>query len=129
MHTDTIILVVDDQPDLLQGLALTLEAGGYQVVTASDGLEAIDVLDRQEVCLVLSDISMPRMNGIQLYECVLNNPQWATVPFLFLTAWFPLPTVPGSSPLTIDDCLIKPVQPEEILQAVDDKLCQTYQLC
>ena len=79
-----LILVVDDQPDLLENIGLALESAGYQVLTAGDGVEALAVLQSQPVDLILADIAMPRMNGYQLYERVRENVQWVAIPFLFL---------------------------------------------
>jgi CheY-like chemotaxis protein len=121
-----LVLIVDDQPDLLKALALTLESAGYRIMTAGNGLEALAMLRTQPADLILSDISMPYMNGLQFYEQVRRNPCWETIPFLFLTAWFPIHDVPGASHLTIDDCLIKPVQPEDLLRVVECKLCEQY---
>ncbi|MGD8737233.1 MAG: response regulator, partial [Anaerolineae bacterium] len=70
MPDDMSILVVDDQPEILENLALVLEAEGYHVVTAADGLEALKALEATAVDLILADIAMPRLNGYQLYERV-----------------------------------------------------------
>ena len=75
METVVSILVVDDQPEILENLALVLELEGYQVLTASDGVEALGVLESRPVDLILADIAMPRMNGYQLYGRVRENPR------------------------------------------------------
>ena len=68
MKTSASILVVDDQPSLREGIGMTLEIAGFRALTASDGIEALTVLESESVDLILADISMPRMNGYQLYE-------------------------------------------------------------
>ena len=120
--------MVDDQPALLDSLALALEAAGYQVLMASDGIEALDVLRSQPVSLILADIAMPRMNGYQLYERVLENPQWVTIPFIFLTARALDSDVRYGKELGVDDYLVKPIQPEDLLAVVQGKLRRARQL-
>jgi DNA-binding response OmpR family regulator len=122
------ILVVDDQPDLLENLGLALEAAGYRVLVASDGVEALGLLQSQTVHLILADIAMPRLNGYQLYERVRQNPNWMTIPFLFLTARTLDSDVRYGKELGVDDYLPKPIQPEDLLAVVHGKLKRAQQL-
>ncbi len=126
--TTATILVVDDQPDLLGGLALTLGSAGYQVLTASDGNEALALLQEQAVDLILADIAMPHMNGYQLYERVREKPAWVAIPFLFLTARAMDSDIRYGKQLGVDDYLTKPIQPEDLLAAVEGKLRRADQL-
>jgi DNA-binding response OmpR family regulator len=122
------ILVVDDQPDLLDSLALTLEAAGYEAMTANDGLEALSLLQAHTVDLILADIAMPQMNGYQLYERVRANPLWTTIPFLFLTARTLDSDIRYGKELGVDDYLTKPIQPEDLLAVVRGKLRRAQQI-
>ncbi|MBN1887030.1 MAG: response regulator transcription factor [Thermoflexales bacterium] len=122
------VLVVDDQPELLDSLKLALEAAGYQVLTAADGVEAIEILRAQAVDLVLADIAMPHMNGYQLYERVRQNPDWMLMPFIFLTARTLDSDIRYGKELGVDDYLAKPIQPEDLLAAVSGKLRRARQL-
>ena len=124
----TTILVVDDQAGILDSLELLLEAEGFQVLTASDGVEALALLQSQPVDLILADIAMPRMNGYQLYERVRENPYWVTVPFLFLTARALDSDVRYGKELGVDDYLTKPIQPEDLLAAIHGRLRRAQQL-
>jgi DNA-binding response OmpR family regulator len=128
METVASILVVDDQPDVLDSIGLVLEAAGYRVLTASDGVEALDVLEPQPVDLILADIAMPRMNGYQLYERVRENPQWVAIPFVFLTARALDSDIRYGKGLGVDDYLTKPIQPEDLLAAVQGRLLRAQQL-
>ncbi len=67
-ETTATILLVDDEPELSQALARLLGRHGYQTLTAGNGEEALDVLRREPVALVLSDLMMPRMNGVELLK-------------------------------------------------------------
>ena len=128
MKTVASILVVDDEPYLRDGIRLTLEAEGYRVLTASDGAEALAVLQSQPVDLILADIAMPRMNGYQLYERVRENQQWTTIPFIFLTARAMDSDVRYGKELGADDYLTKPVEPADMVAAIRGKLRRAQQL-
>jgi DNA-binding response OmpR family regulator len=122
------ILVVDDQSEILENLELVLVAEGYRVLLASDGIEALAVLQSQPVDLILADIAMPRMNGYQLYERVRQNPGWVAIPFLFLTARTLDSDIRYGKELGVDDYLTKPIQPEDLLAAIQGKLRRAQQL-
>lgn len=128
MKAVATILVVDDHPALLENLELTLTAAGYQVLTASDGVKALCVLQSQSVDLILTDIAIPYMNGWQLYERVRENRQWLTIPFIFLTAWDLDSNIRYGKELGGDDYLTKPIEPEALLSAVQDKLRRAERL-
>lgn len=122
------ILVADDQQDLLAMISLTLQAADYQVVTAGDGLDALAILKSQAVDLILADIAMPRMNGYQLYQRVRENADWIMIPFIFLTARALDSDVRYGKELGVDDYLTKPIQPEDLLAAVQGRLRRAQQL-
>jgi two-component system response regulator VanR len=128
METRASILIVDDQPDILENLALVLESEGYRALTASDGAEALHIMHSQAVDLILADIAMPRMNGYQLYERVRDNPAWVAVPFLFLTARAMDSDIRYGKQLGVDDYLTKPIEPEDLLAAVQGRLLRAQQL-
>lgn len=116
------ILAVDDQRDLLNNIRLTLEAAGYRVLTAADGMEALEVLQAEQVDLILADIAMPRLNGYQLFERVQKEPRWAGIPFIMLTARALDSDIRYGKQLGVDDYLTKPIEPEDLLAAVEGKL-------
>ncbi len=128
MNTVASILVVDDEPRLLDAIRLILEEAGYRVLTAGDGIEALAVLQSQPVDLILADIAMPRMNGYQLYERVCGNPQWVAIPFIFLTARVLNSDIRYGKELGVDDYLTKPIETEDMLAAVRGKLRRARQL-
>jgi DNA-binding response OmpR family regulator len=128
MDLTACILVVDDQPALLDNVRQALEESGYQVLTAGDGLEALNALQAQPVDLIVADIAMPRMNGYQLYERVRKNPRLLHVPFIFLTARTLDSDIRYGKQLGVDDYLIKPFQLEDLLATVEGKLRRARQL-
>ena len=77
------ILLVDDEPLILKGLRYTLEQEGYEILTAADGEEALQVFFEQQVDLVLLDVMLPKMDGIQVCQRIRES---SNVPILMLTA-------------------------------------------
>jgi len=77
------ILAVEDHDLLLEAIRGILEAEGYEVVTASDGVEALEKLQTFTPDLIVADISMPRMDGYTFYRRVRENPAWVPIPFVF----------------------------------------------
>ncbi len=125
---DATVLIVDDQRDLVESIGTALESAGYHVLSAGDGLTALDLLERTHVDLILADIAMPRMNGYQFYERVRENSRWTAIPFLFLTARTMDSDVRYGKELGVDDYLTKPIQPEDLLASVNGKLRRARQL-
>jgi DNA-binding response OmpR family regulator len=128
MEEPATILIVDDQPEIVENLALVLESEGYSVLTAGDGMEALAAMEAQPVDLILADIAMPRLNGYQLFQRVRENPRWLIVPFLFLTARALDSDIRYGRELGVDDYLTKPIQPEDLVAVVQGRLKRARQL-
>jgi DNA-binding response OmpR family regulator len=128
MEQNASILVVDDEPDLLDNIRLALEAEEYRVLVAHDGLAALEILGSQSVQLILADIAMPEMNGYQLYERVRENPDWTFIPFIFLTARTLDSDVNYGKQLGADDYLTKPIRASELVAVVRGKLRRSQQI-
>ena len=77
------ILLVDDEPLIIKGLRFTLEQEGYDILTASDGEEALEVFRSEPVDLVLLDVMLPKLDGIQVCQRIRET---SNVPILMLTA-------------------------------------------
>ena len=80
-----LILTVDDSESIRLMMKLTLTAEGYEVVQAADGVEALEVARERVADLVLTDINMPRMDGLALIKELRALPEYKTVPMLILT--------------------------------------------
>jgi DNA-binding NarL/FixJ family response regulator len=122
MTIPATILVVDDEPAMLQAVAEMLRAHEFHVLTAEDGLQALQVLGEQSPDLIITDIMMPRMNGYQLHQRVSANPSWIWIPFLFLSGKSDEADLRFGKELGVDDYLTKPVDPEDLLAAVLGRL-------
>ena len=120
------ILLVDDDPDILEALTIILEAQGYGVVTAKDGLEGLATLKAEKPDLLILDLLMPKMDGFEVCK-ELQDPRWSKfkdMPILILTSVreeasrrrYELET---GLELNVDDYVEKPVSPEVLLQRVE----------
>jgi signal transduction histidine kinase len=118
------ILVVEDEPHILQIVSLLLGDEGHHVLQAGGGLEALSIVGRQKPDLIISDVKMPGMDGYALCERVRANPELTQVPFIFLTAKSDRADVRRGMELGADDYLIKPFEPEELLAAVNVRLAR-----
>jgi len=119
------ILVVDDDPDILDALTMILESQGYQVVTAQDGVEGLANLKAEKPDLMILDLLMPKMDGFAVCK-ELQDPRWAKyrdIPILILTSVreeasrrrYELET---GLELDVDDYVEKPVSPDILLERV-----------
>jgi CheY-like chemotaxis protein len=77
------ILLVDDEPQIIELFGRFLDHCGYHVITATDGAQAVEILEQQSVDLVLSDLRMPNLDGVQLLEIVAER--WENIPFILMT--------------------------------------------
>ena len=80
------ILVVEDNPDMRTGLQVSLEIEDYSVVTANDGEEALALLATFVPDLILADLKMPHMDGLQLLDEIRKNEAWVDIPVIIVTA-------------------------------------------
>jgi two-component system, OmpR family, response regulator MprA len=113
---DVRILVVDDEPAVRESLASSLAFEDYEVVTASDGLSALDELDRARPDLAILDILMPRMDG--LTTCRRLRARGDTLPVLMLTARDTVGDRVTGLDAGADDYLVKPFDLDELLARV-----------
>jgi CheY-like chemotaxis protein len=84
----TTVLLLEDNPDMLMMLAQVLEWGGYEVIMGRDGNEGITLLQQANPLpkVIISDLSMPDMDGFGLLRYVRNTPEWAEIPFVIMSA-------------------------------------------
>ena len=120
--TKPLILVVEDDLALLEGVRELLELSEYKVLTAANGREALDVLEKKQPDLIVSDIMMPEMDGYQFHEKVSAQPELSAIPFIFLTARGEKTDIRRGKELGADDYITKPFDDEDLLVAVRAKL-------
>ena len=128
MNQSAKILVVDDEPVIKDSIAEILRIHGYQVLTASNGIEGLDVIRQEIPELIISDIMMPEMNGYQFYQRVRSNPEYLWIPFIFLSAKREGEDIRFGKELGVEDYLKKPIDAEDLLAAVIGCLKRFHQL-
>ncbi|ASF45316.1 hybrid sensor histidine kinase/response regulator [Methylovulum psychrotolerans] len=111
-----IILVVDDSLSQRRSLELLLHDTGFRVITARDGIEAVNLMQKSKPALVLTDLEMPRMNGIELAAHIRANTAIKTVPVLMITSRTTLKHRKMAEQAGVNAYLVKPVS-EDILLA------------
>lgn len=117
-HRDRLILVVDDDPDILQTLALCLSSEGYRVTMAGNGQEALDALSREKPACILLDLMMPVMDGWQFVAELDHRGMRRVAPLLVLSADR---AVQGhATKLQADAFLAKPFDLDELLGKVSE---------
>ncbi|HDT0396845.1 TPA: two-component system response regulator GlrR [Klebsiella pneumoniae subsp. pneumoniae] len=116
------LLLVDDDPGLLKLLGMRMVSEGYSVVTAESGPEALRVLGREKVDLVISDLRMDEMDGLQLFsEIQKGHPG---MPVIILTAHGSIPDAVAATQQGVFSFLTKPVDKDALYKAIDEALEQ-----
>ena len=113
------ILICDDQPDIVNALMIYLKSDGYNLFTASNGLEALEQVKTGDIHLILLDIMMPGMDGI---TAAAKIREFSNVPILFLTAKSETEDVVLGLNVGGDDYITKPFVPVEVLARVRSHL-------
>ncbi|HCP4921628.1 TPA: two-component system response regulator GlrR [Escherichia coli] len=122
-HKPAHLLLVDDDPGLLKLLGLHLTSEGYSVVTAESGAEGLRVLNREKVDLVISDLRMDEMDGMQLFAEIQKVQPG--MPVIILTAHGSIPDAVAATQQGVFSFLTKPVDKDALYQAIDDALEQS----
>lgn len=112
------ILIVDDEPDLLELVRYNLQAEGYKVLTARDGIEGLKAAKTEPLDLAILDLMMPGMDGNELCRAIRSNPATANLPVIMLTAKSDDVDKIASLELGADDYITKPFNPRELVARV-----------
>lgn len=124
------ILLVEDDDALLRGVTDLLGMSGYCVHAATDGVDALHLLGKLPDLpdLIISDISMPHMNGYEFLNTVRMRSEWASIPFIFLTAKTEKEDIRTGKLHGVDDYVTKPFDLPDLLVAVQATLSRHQQL-
>jgi pilus assembly protein CpaE len=112
------ILVADDEPDALKMLSLTLRVEGYDVITASNGEEALRLTASERPDLVLLDVMMPKLDGYEVARCLRSMPEFVRLPILFLSARGQVVDKVEGFAAGGNDYVIKPANPRELVARI-----------
>jgi chemotaxis protein histidine kinase CheA/ActR/RegA family two-component response regulator len=120
----TLVLVVDDAWSVRRSMEQLLQDAGFEVVSAADGFEALDRLRARKPALVITDLEMPNLNGLELTRRMREIPQWAGLPVVMITSRTSEKHRAEASKVGVDVYLTKPYQDETLLATVRE-LCST----
>lgn len=112
------ILVVDDEPDAVELIAFNLQAAGFEVVTAADGAEALRKTRSHAPKLVVLDLMLPEVDGLEVCKLLRRDPATAGIPILMLTARASEVDRVVGLELGADDYVTKPFSPRELVLRV-----------
>jgi chemotaxis protein histidine kinase CheA/CheY-like chemotaxis protein len=114
------VLVVDDSPSVRRVVSNMLKSHGWEVQTARDGIEALDVVARKLPAAVLLDIEMPRMDGYELLAALRSQAQYASLPLIVITSRAAAKHQQRAISLGANAYVVKPYQDEELLKTLDE---------
>ncbi len=120
------ILIADDSAVMRAMLVSTIEAcGDYHIVEAASGFEALRLLPREKVDLILTDINMPDINGLELISYLRNNANYQTIPVIIISTEGSQKDIDKGKSLGANEYLIKPFAPQQLQQLVSSYLAST----
>jgi two-component system, chemotaxis family, chemotaxis protein CheY len=116
------ILTVDDSRTMREMVALTLRGAGFDVVQADDGINALKTLETNVVDMIITDLNMPNMDGLELVRALRAKPQFKGVPILFLTTRNSDADKNAGRAAGATGWIVKPFDPARLVQVVN-KVC------
>ena len=119
------ILIVDDSKSVRAVIGTTLKMGGYTTITAEDGKQALDMLEKQDavmIDLIITDVNMPNMDGVTLIKEIKKLPRYAKIPVCVLTTETEQGKLEVEMQTLKDAWITKPVQPAHVLNIVGELL-------
>lgn len=112
------VLVVDDDKTTRKMLSLILKSKGYEVVTAENGMDGLQKLGIEQINLILTDMNMPYMDGIEFIKQVRANPEISHIPIVMLTTEADEEEKQRAYKAGVDDYLVKPATAEQIVESM-----------
>jgi two-component system alkaline phosphatase synthesis response regulator PhoP len=122
MNTTKTILIVDDEPDIVEILRYNLEKAGYTTLTALNGLDAVNLAKQHHPDLILLDVMLPDMDGIQTCETIRSNPDLQGTIIAFLTARSEDYSEIAGFQAGADDYITKPIRPKVLISRIQSLL-------
>jgi len=119
METKKTIMVVDDNPDIVTIVKTILEGKGFDVLSASSGQELLNLLQNQTPDLIILDIMMPEMDGLEVLSRLKSVAETATIPVILLTAKVQYEDVLGGYKLGADYYITKPFTSTQLVNGIN----------
>lgn len=112
------ILLVEDEPEFRLALRMRLEANGYDIIEADDGMSGLDAVRQQNPDLIILDVMLPRMNGFKVARLLKYSAKYKHVPLMMLTVMSQASDRKMGQAVGADAYLTKPYQPQELLDTI-----------
>jgi CheY-like chemotaxis protein len=122
MTDEALVLIADDDPDIVGLVSLRLKKGGYGVVTAENGREAIEAVREHRPDLAIVDMRMPEMDGLELIRQIRSDEQSSDIKVIALSARVREVNVAAALEAGADDYVEKPFSPRKLVELVGTKL-------
>ena len=110
------ILAVEDQPEYLEMLEDVMNSVGHTITIATDGKKALEKLTQERIDVIISDVAMPNMDGIEFHSRVRSMKEYANTPFVFLTGVSNIDAVKAACSTSADLMLQKPFPVDKLLE-------------
>jgi len=114
----TKILIAEDEPDIRDLVAFTLRFAGYEVVTCSNGEEAVELANNEVPDLILLDVRMPRLTGYDACKQIKETPELKDIPVVFLSAKGQESEIQSGMDAGAEEYLLKPFAPDQLTDRV-----------
>ncbi|UCE50089.1 MAG: response regulator [Phycisphaerales bacterium] len=121
---DKTVLVVDDEIHIVHVVAIKLRNNGYEVISADNGAEALELALKERPDIIVTDYQMPVMSGLELVAKLREHDETKDTPVILLTARSFAISQEQKDELKITGCLSKPFSPKELLGNIEDILYQ-----
>lgn len=112
------VMTVDDSRTMRDMVKFTLAEAGYAVLEAEDGKQALDVLSRDKADVIITDLNMPNMDGLELIKALRGQPQYSSTPILMLTTEADDTKKNAGRAAGATGWIVKPFNPEKLLSVV-----------
>lgn len=109
-----VILIADDSPTIRKFVSFSLTMHGFEVVSASDGMEAMERLPAYKIDLVITDLNMPNMDGFELIKCIRGNDDYREIPIIILSSLSASEDIERGMSFGANSYLVKPFDPKRI---------------
>ncbi len=113
-----VILVADDSPSIRKFVSFALAMQGYEIISAADGMEALEKLPNQKVNLVITDLNMPNVDGFELIKSIRSNEEFKEIPIIILSSLAGSDEIQRGMNYGANSYLIKPFDPKRIAYEV-----------
>ena len=112
------ILVVDDSPTIRKFISIALKIKGYEIISASDGMEALELLPNDKIDLVITDLNMPNIDGFNLIERIRSNENFLNTPIIVMSNLSDSEDIERAMQLGANSYIIKPFDQNNLIKEV-----------